>query len=347
MMHSNRLAAFFAALTGVLYGVTITLAAAAYGHGATTMTVLLLRCGLASVVLSVIYGIMSIRAACGASRISDGGANVSDKSDSEADSLGPCGTRAAGPVPAGDSWVTVAPLPAPPGAASCRRRKVATWLAGSAVAMATFSLCFFQALTMIPVADCMVIVSTYPLVTLALTAMTEPPDQRPGLTTVALHVLGFAGLVLALVGPSDAEDDQSGGDGSRATGYALVAVSSIGYALHAFCNVRLLRLDDSIIASAAAVNVGQTVIFAIVYAAAAVGGGGQHRWGLPSSDDAQGMSYLIPAVVLYTPAQLASFAAFALATNASHVTFFINFDSVTAILLAVVVLGEAFAWYHK
>lgn len=67
--HSNRLAAFFAALTGVLYGCTITLAAASYGHGATTMAVLVVRCGFAGGFLSVIYGIMCIRAACGSSRI--------------------------------------------------------------------------------------------------------------------------------------------------------------------------------------------------------------------------------------------------------------------------------------
>lgn len=312
--HSNRLAAFFAALTGVLYGCTITLAAASYGHGATTMAVLVVRCGFAGGFLSVIYGIMCIRAACGSSRIFH--RNLQDTVD-VCDKHG--------------------------------RWQAATWLAGSAVSMATFSLTFFKALDMIPVSECMVIVSTYPLVTLALTGLTEPPHHRPTATTVALHVLGFGGLILAFMGPSVAGEDQDNGDGSKAaTGYLLVAISSVGYALHAFCNVRVMRLNISLIASAAAVNLGQTAIFAIVHAVAVAGtpGGGEQRWGLPSSDDEQGMTYFIPAVILYTPAQLCSFAAFALATNASHVTFFINLDSVTAILLAIIVLGESFAWYQ-
>ena len=361
--HSNRLAAFFAALTGVLYGCTITLAAASYGHGATTMAVLVVRCGFAGGFLSVIYGIMCIRAACGSSRIFDlqDNVDVCDKADSETGGpLGPgpysYGTRVA--AAAGSGLASACELSAtavqdsPPEAASRGgggRWQVAMWLAGSAVSMATFSLTFFKALDMMPVSECMVIVSTYPLVTLALTGLTEPPHHRPTLTTVALHVLGFGGLILAFMGPSAAGEDQDDGDGSKAaTGYLLVAISSVGYALHAFCNVRVMRLNVSLIASAAAVNLGQTAIFAIVYAVAVAGtpGGGEQRWGLPSSDDERGMTYFIPAVILYTPAQLCSFAAFALATNASHVTFFINLDSVTAILLAIIVLGESFAWYQ-
>ena len=352
--HSNRLAAFFAALTGVLYGATITLAAASYGHGATTMAVLVVRCGFAGGFLSVIYGIMYIRAACGSSRIFHLQANVHSSVTGGPLGPGPHGTRAAaaagpGLVSAFELSATAAKDSPPEAASRGARRWVATWLAGSAVSMAIFSLTFFKALDMIPVSECMVIVSTYPLVTLALTGLTEPPHHRPDRTTVALHVLGFGGLVLAFMGPSAAGEAKDDGDGSKAaTGYLLVAISSVGYALHAFCNVRVMRLNVSLIASTAAVNLGQTAIFAIVYAVAVAGtpGGGEQRWGLPSSDDEQGTTYFILAVILYTPAQLCSFAAFALATDASHVTLFINLDSVTAILLAIIVLGESFAWYQ-
>ena len=347
-MHSNRLAAFFAALTGVGYGISITLSAAVFRHGATTMAVLMLRCGVTGVVMTIISGIMYIRAS-GASIGSDIDVNIDSvsgdgKSGSKAD---PPDERSAPDVdtwgwPIGLTGHTDAPL------AVCRRRAAAAWLAGSIASMAAYNLSFLKALSMIPVTECVVILSTYPVVTLGLTAMTEPPGRRPGPTTVGLHILGFAGLGLALMGPSVASDDQSDGGGSGTIGYVLVTVASISFSLHALCSVQLLRLMVPIMASTAAVNVAQTVIFAIVYAVAeaVTPGGEQHRLGLPSWDDAPGTMYLISAVVIFAPATLANFAAFAMATDASHVMFLINMDSVTAILLAIVVLGESFAWYQ-
>lgn len=212
-----------------------------------------------------------------------------------------------------------------------------------------FSMSFFTGILFLPITTATCVICTYPLIVLALTAITEPPGNRPGQTALILHIVAFAGLMLALLGPAAVGEDEAGDPGDSVSpqliGYLLVGLSALSLSAQALCCNRLLKLDVAPIKSAAIVNLIQPCLLGPWYGAAvAISPNGIYKWAMPTSD--MGTAYAWVSIVAYTASQLTLFVAFSTATDPSKVAYLQQTDPIVAIILAGALLGEIFFWYQ-
>lgn len=334
----------FALGAGTCFGILPVVMVRAYSAGATAMAYVLVRATVAGVILLASHAILAWRR-----RRRGGGMNGK-----------------------------------PPRAAERRCSAVAAWLLLASTLYAGFSLSLFCSFVMLPVSVASLAFYTYPLLVLAAAFLPprccrpgaarpdhhaaptdQPPPARPQLPSravVALHVVAFGGLALAIGPAMTAGRSDGSSDGASelpeaelsAQGMMLAFCASGCFAGYCVCASRVALLGTPPLLSAAAVNLLQAAVLvsACVAAVATLDPVPDLlAWGVPaaassSSGHSGGLALFSVGVVLYVCAQAAMFVAFVLAERASEVSFFLNVEPLVSVALGVAVLGEPFRWFQ-
>jgi drug/metabolite transporter (DMT)-like permease len=200
-----------------------------------------------------------------------------------------------------------------------RERRLACALG---VLLGAQSYCFYTALDLLPVALTMVIIYTYPLL-LGLAAAALGEERMTPALAIGLAA-AFAGLVLVF---------NVSGEGFNWAGAGYALGSCLGWGTLTFLNARLIKGRD-----ARPVTLHMQAVAAAMYGVVCLVAGGAT---LPAT--AEGWTGFVALPVFYSIAVVAFFAGLA-RIGAVRAGFFMNFEPVSSITLAVVVLGQALTW---
>jgi drug/metabolite transporter (DMT)-like permease len=193
-----------------------------------------------------------------------------------------------------------------------------------AVSTAAISICYLASSQYVPVSLAVLIFFTFPVIVLLVAPTVE--GHRPGLLRVAIAVMAFIGLAVA-IGP--------GIDRLDWRGLALAAVSSIGATLQFFSGRALSRH----LAPAAFASVVHIFIWPITLAVALIYSGGTILFFPGGGVIGPGYGFLFSLCAIYCAAYAIHMLSLRMAP-ASVVAPYYNLEPIVTTAVAALVLGE-------